>query len=258
MNHTADSPHAASGSWLFVHITKCGGTSILEAIREAYPESSRLELNGDQYAEKSAMLAAIGRRLPSASIVFGHRVFAGLRHSMRQPVQMVTVLRNPIDRAISQYNFILTRPPERQFVHRALSADNVRVPFAAWLNEFPPAGNHIVWMLYHVLGDEARVFDFSRRVGHAEFQLVSERLPTFSRMYFVESAGIAAATSTLTGLPPRVANVGTGRFVDPADPHARQAAAQACSYDLAIYEQALQRFGRSPEGTASPTAQSDT
>ena len=245
MNHTAATPHEASGSWLFAHITKCGGTSILEAIREAYPESSRLELNGDQYTEKSTILADVGRRLPSASIVFGHRVFAGLCPFMRQPVQMVTVLRNPIDRAISHYNFILTRPPERQVVHRALTAENVRVPFAAWLNDFPPASNHIVWMLYQVLGDERRVFDFSRRVGDAEFQLVSERIDMFSRMYFVESSGIAAATSELTGLQPRVANMGTGRFVDPSDQQARHAAAQACSHDLAIYEQALQRFGRS-------------
>jgi hypothetical protein len=247
MNHTADTPREANGSWLFAHITKCGGTSILEAIRDAYPESSRLELNGDHYTEKSKILAEVGRRLPFASIVFGHRVFAGLCPSMRQPVQMVTVLRNPIDRAISHYNFILTRPPERQVVHRALTANNVRVPFAAWLNDFPPASNHLVWMLCQVLGDEPRVFDFSRRVGDAEFQLVSDRLQSFSRIFFVETAGVAAATSSITGLKPRFANVGTGRFVDPADQKARQAAAQACGHDLEIYELARRHFERSSE-----------
>ena len=251
MTHTADTPRDANGSWLFAHITKCGGTSILEAIREAYPESSRLELNGDHYTEKSRILADVGGQLRSAAIVFGHRVFSGLVPFMQPPVQMVTVLRNPIDRAISQYNYILTRPPERQVVHRALTANNVRVPFAAWLNDFPPASNHIVWMLYQVLGDENRVFDFSRRVGHAEFQLVSERLQSFSQIFFIENAGVDEATRVLTGLPSRVANVGSGRFVDPADQEARNAAAQACGHDLAIYEQALQHFGRSPEGAAS-------
>ena len=245
MNHTPDTRGDANRSWLFVHITKCGGTSILEAIREAYTDSSRLELNGDHYTEKSRILSDAGGRLPSAAIVFGHRVFSGLVPFMRQPVQMVTVLRNPIDRAISQYNYILTRPPERQVVHRALTADNVRVPFAAWLNEFPPASNHIVWMLYQVLGEEPRVFDFSRRVGYAEFQLVSERLPSFSQIFFVETAGVEAATRILTGLPPRVANVGTGANVDPADPEARRMAAEACALDLAIYAQAVQQFGRS-------------
>ena len=251
MSHKGDPPPAANGSWLFAHITKCGGTSILEAIRDAYPESSRLELNGDQYTEKTRILADVGGRLPSASIVFGHRVFAGLCHFMRHPVQMVTVLRNPIDRAISQYNYILTRPPERQVVHRALTSNNVRVPFEAWLNDFPPANNHIVWMLHQVLGDEPRVFDFSRRVGHPEFHLVSERLQSFSHIFFVETAGVAAATSAITGLQPRFANIGTGRFVDPADQQARRAAAQACGHDLVIYEQAFRHFGQSPEAPTS-------
>jgi len=247
MNHTPDTPPAANGSWVFAHITKCGGTSILEAIRDAYPASSRLELNGDQYTEKSRIIADVGTRLVSASIVFGHRVFAGLCPLMRQPVQMVTVLRNPIDRAISQYNYILTRPPARQVVHGALTANNVRVPFAAWLNDFPPASNHIVWMLHQVLGDKPRVFDFSHRAGHAEFQLVSERLQSFSRIFFVETAGVDAATRVLTGLPPRVANVGTGAYVDPTDPEARRVAAGSCALDRAIYEQALRSYGQSAE-----------
>ncbi|MEI6257083.1 MAG: hypothetical protein WCQ77_10615 [Planctomycetota bacterium] len=160
---------------------------------------------------------------------------------------MVTVLRNPIDRAISQYNYILTRPPERQVVHRALTSDNVRVPFAAWLNDFPPASNHIVWMLYQVLGDENRIFDFSRRVGQAEFQLVSERLQSFSHIFFVETAGVDETTRVLTGLPPRVANVGTGKYVDPADPEARRIAADSCTLDRAVYEQARRSYGQSAE-----------
>ena len=247
MNHTPDTPPQPNESWLFAHIAKCGGTSILEAIREAYPESSRLELNGDLYTEKGRIIADVGTRLLSASIVFGHRVFAGLCPLMRQPVQMVTVLRNPIDRAISQYNYILTRPPERQVVHRALTSDNVRVPFAAWLNDFPPASNHIVWMLYQVLGDENRIFDFSRRVGQAEFQLVSERLQSFSHIFFVETAGVDETTRVLTGLPPRVANVGTGKYVDPADPEARRIAADSCALDRAVYEQARHSYGQSAE-----------
>lgn len=39
--HPVDSPVGAGapadGSWLFVHIPKCGGTSVLHAIRETHP-----------------------------------------------------------------------------------------------------------------------------------------------------------------------------------------------------------------------------
>lgn len=243
MNLTPDTRGGGTGSWLFVHITKCGGTSVLQAIREAYPESQRLELNGDQFTEKHKILADAGERLCSASIVFGHRVFSGLCPFMRQPVQMVTVLRNPIDRAISQYNYILSRPAERQIVHRALTEGNVRVPFTEWLHDFPPASNHLVWMLFQVLGDDHRVFDFSRRVGREEFQLVSERLNRFSQIYFVENAGVNVAIQDLTGLPTRVANMGSVRSINPTDPEAREAAALACVHDIALYEQALGAFG---------------
>jgi len=245
MKPLLNTPSNAKGSVLFIHVAKCGGTSILEAIRERYAESQRVELNGDQYTEKRGILAAVGDRLHDTSIVYGHRVFSSLGDFMRQPVQIVTVLRNPIDRTISQYNYILTRPPERQIVHRALTPDNVRVPFAAWLRDFPPANNHIVWMLYQVLSDEPRVFDFARRVGLDEFRIVEERLGIFSQVYFVESGGVDAAIHDLTGLPPRVANVGPQQFVDPADPEVRELAATACELDLAIYDQAALAFGQS-------------
>mgnify|MGYP003350421959 FL=1 len=169
----ADSPFKETdptmrGSWLFVHVPKCGGTSVLQAIRETHPEPLGLELNGDQFVDKRTILESVADRLPAARVVFGHRVFAGLARSMPQPARMVTVLRDPVDRAISHYNYILTRPPDRQLAHGALTPSNLRVPFKAWLEEFPPARNHLVWMLFHVLGDSPRVFDFSLRVSAIE------------------------------------------------------------------------------------------
>jgi hypothetical protein len=240
------SPIASNGSTLFVHIPKCGGTSILESIRAAFPESVRLELNGDQFTNKNQIAARVADRLPHASIVYGHRVFAGLGRHMRQPLRLVTVMRDPIERAISQYNYILTRPTERQLVHKALTPSHVRVPFAAWLYEFPPAANHIVWMLSQVLGDGPSVFDFSLRVGADESRLVSERLALFSDVYFFEQAGVDAAIEALTGLPPRRENAHTRRFVDPADPLVREAAALACTLDRAVYDHAKQTFGAAP------------
>jgi hypothetical protein len=243
LTHLPRSPLVSHGSSLFVHIAKCGGTSILESIRHAFPEPDRLELNGDQFTNKNDIVAQMADRLPHASIVYGHRVFASLGHRMRQPVRLVTVMRDPIDRAISQYNYILTRPTERQIVHKALTPNHVRVPFAAWLHEFPPAANHAVWMLSQVLGDGPSVFDFSLRVGLDDLHLVSQRLELFSHVYFFEHAGVDTAINDLTGLPPRRENAHTSRFVDPTDPHAREAAALACGYDLAVYERALHAFG---------------
>jgi hypothetical protein len=230
---------AGRGSWLFVHVPKCGGTSVLQTIRETTPQPSGLELNGDDLFEKKAILDLYAERLAFARVVYGHRVFAELRQFMPQPVRMVTVLRHPIDRAISHYNFILTRPRDRQRVHGALTRNDMRVPFADWLEGFPPAANHLVWMLFHVLSDSPRVFDFSRRVGPEEYRVVSGRLHEFTHIHFAEKGGVDTAIRQITGRGPRVENMNRQHFIDPADPDARSAAAAVCYLDALLYEQAI-------------------
>ena len=232
--NTADDLTAGRGSWLFVHVPKCGGTSVLQTIRETYPQPSGLELNGDHLVEKRVILDLYAERLTVARVVYGHRVFAGLRQFMPQPARMVTVLRDPIDRAISHYNFILTRPLERQRVLGALTRNDTRVPFVDWLKEFPPAANHLVWMLFHVLSDSPSVFDFARRVGLEEYRVVSAGLRQFTHIYFAEKGGVDAAIRKITGRGPRVENMNPQQFVDPADPDARAAAAAACHLDVLL------------------------
>lgn len=226
----------ADGSWLFVHVPKCGGSSVLHAIRETYPQPSGLELNGDHLVDKNTILSLFADRLSRAQVVYGHRVFAGLGRLMPKPTRMVTVLRHPVDRAISHYNFILTRPLERQRVHGALTRDGVRIPFADWLAEFPPAGNHLVWMLFQVLGDSPRVFDFSQRVGPEQFRVVSERIHQFVHLHLVEEGGVGTAIRQITAREPRIKNANRRHAVDPADLDARAAATAACHFDIAIYQ----------------------
>ena len=116
------------------------------------------------------------------------------------------------------------------------------MPFVAWLAEFPPAHNHLVWMLFHVLGNCPCVFDFSRRVGLDEYRVVSESLHMFAHVYLLEEGGIATAILQITGREPRIKNANRLHAVDPADPDARAAAVAACQLDIAIYEQARRNF----------------
>lgn len=101
-------------------------------------------------------------------------------------------------------------------------------------------------MLFHVLGDTPRVFDFSLHAGAAEHRVVTERLGAFADVHFVEAGGVAAAIRQITGHGPRVENANSSHAIDPADSEARAAAAAACPLDIALYEQARRAFVTAP------------
>ena len=101
---------------VFLHIQKCGGTSVGEYIKSKYKEDEYLEL----YTRKIPRNLVIGKTEPHSriknylesldlskvKIVFGHGVFNGMEEYFpNQKVEYHTLFRNPIDRIISLYNF---------------------------------------------------------------------------------------------------------------------------------------------------------
>ena len=101
---------------VFLHIQKCGGTSVGEYIKSKYKEDEYLEL----YTSKIPRNLVIGKTEPHSriksylesldlekiKIVFGHGVFNGMEeYFSNQKVEYHTLFRNPIDRIISLYNF---------------------------------------------------------------------------------------------------------------------------------------------------------
>jgi hypothetical protein len=112
---------------VFLHIQKCGGTSVGNYIKSKYKEEEYLEL----YTRKIPRNLVIGKTEPRSriksylesldlekiKIVFGHGVFNGMEEYFpNQKVEYHTLFRNPIDRIISLYNFRrMTVMGEREF-----------------------------------------------------------------------------------------------------------------------------------------------
>ena len=99
-----------------LHIQKCGGTSVGEYIKSNLNEDEYLELYTrkipndlsfnkiEPHSRIKAYLKYLD--LDRVKIVFGHGVFNGLEEYFpNQKVKYYTILRNPIDRIISLYNF---------------------------------------------------------------------------------------------------------------------------------------------------------
>ena len=98
--------------YYFVHLPKCAGTAILKSlgrmgkrrlfIVSKYPQSKRTALKG-----LNQQLADRRLSIDDPDLIFGHDVFYGIHQNSNRPVQYATVMRDPVQRWISQYRYIV-------------------------------------------------------------------------------------------------------------------------------------------------------
>jgi galactose-3-O-sulfotransferase len=124
---------------IFVHIPKTGGTSLVAAIESQYGSKhvARLYLGGfgipvDEFLQWSQ------RRLRRVRAVTGHYEF-GLAAHLPDPSTYLTVLRDPVDRVVSHYHYVLTEPTlielhEAHGSHASLEAHVARSPLRHLIN----------------------------------------------------------------------------------------------------------------------------
>ena len=113
----------------FFHIPKCAGSTLWEVIWDIYgPWDVYLAKSKKHHARLEAM--PLEKRL-SYSAIGGHgslRFFRRMLGDMERYHKIVT-LRDPIDRVISEYNYISTRPQHP--MHKIVAAGD----FEAFINE---------------------------------------------------------------------------------------------------------------------------
>jgi galactose-3-O-sulfotransferase len=103
-------------SIIYVHLPKCGGTTFNRIIEWEYPPLQVFSVDPAFFRWSYQRLRRWPQdRLARIKVFKGHMPF-GLHKSLSQPATYITVLRDPIDRAISQYYFPLTH--RLQWRHR--------------------------------------------------------------------------------------------------------------------------------------------
>lgn len=148
--------------YLFHHVGKCAGTSLVQAFGCTGRQGICLGFQCKTRAEvrRSARRQLVQHRIsPSRlKVFFGHRVYYGLHQLCPQPSRYFTFLREPIERVISLYNYhcdIALNPSHQHFERdrlRLLRNDRL-ISFNEWFDT-QYTGNHLIRFLYFAMEGE--------------------------------------------------------------------------------------------------------
>ena len=103
---------------IFLHIPKCGGTTLTSILTEAVPEGRRFSVDGRNVAASRKVLAT----LPDAErqridLLLGHLSHGWHELLAPRPARYFTIVREPVARVVSHYNYV--RSHEGHYLHSA-------------------------------------------------------------------------------------------------------------------------------------------
>jgi Galactose-3-O-sulfotransferase len=144
---------------IFLHIPKAAGTTLHNILARQYPPQATYTVDGAEWREDSARFAALPpERKRGLALVKGHMNF-GLHETLEQPATYITILRDPVERVISSYYYVLRTPAHflhaevvgtsmglREFIERKLTIEHdngqtrMLAPSEAPFGECPPEG----------------------------------------------------------------------------------------------------------------------
>jgi len=118
---------------IFVHLPKCGGTTLNRLIEWEYPITRVYSIDPSFFKwSYRKLLATPPARLVRMRVIQGHMPF-GVHRLLTQKTTYVTVLRDPIDRGISEYYYALSRVihPQNRMMKKLSLEEYIRMtPYA--------------------------------------------------------------------------------------------------------------------------------
>lgn len=154
--------HPLATPLFFVHIPKAAGTSLRLALEEALGERL-VHLYDDHPGCRAGQV--MSRDLPEASVIYGH-YNVGIHRRFRQPPRYATVVRPPVERVLSWYNFQGSNPSLAYH-------DTVRqtpLPELLKANTFKELSNHMTGM---IAGRKPRSLEDQETLDLAKTRLLS-------------------------------------------------------------------------------------
>jgi glycosyltransferase involved in cell wall biosynthesis len=122
---------------IFLHITKTAGTTLRGVLKGQYGSNAIFTVDGEAPRQSLDEFASLEPARRDALRAFvGHMTF-GLHEALPQPTMYVTLLRDPLERIVSHYYYVLRTPESRLY---DLIASG-RVGLREYAERFPYAHN---------------------------------------------------------------------------------------------------------------------
>ena len=107
---------------IFLHIPKTAGTTLMSILDRQYPAESIYSFGADAHASVAQFKAMDDESRAKIQLLRGHMAY-GLHEFLPAPAVYFTVLRDPVARVISTYNFILRTPAH--YLYEAVTRQNL-------------------------------------------------------------------------------------------------------------------------------------
>jgi hypothetical protein len=101
---------------IYIHVPKVAGTTLQELLARQYAAGRGFIFTGDQ-EQYAQFIALASEDRAKFDLLMGHVQF-GIHEHLTEPATYITMLRDPMDRVVSHYHFILAN--EDHYLHGAL------------------------------------------------------------------------------------------------------------------------------------------
>ena len=220
---------------LYEHIPKCAGTSVRSYLKSQYPFNRIYAVRGSHPARYIAHFESLPeQRRHRYDLIVGHGAHQ-LRRHVHPDILKATILRDPVDRVISHYFFVL-RSPEH-YLHHEVTTRGISLLDYATGRVSNELRNHYVSSFLEMSAEEVeRSPDES--VAHA-FEVIRSEYDVVGTVDDLDAAigALAAAAGFHDHFRPGKLNVTADRPTQQEiDPATIQTIADLNSLDVKLYE----------------------
>lgn len=112
---------------IFMHIPKCGGTTLHAILRDNFPEDRRFYINGSDIAGSRAQLASLPvTKRRKIDLLHGHMCF-GWHELLPRDAIYFTMVRHPVDRCVSHYNYVRFRADHSHYLQEIVESEKMTI-----------------------------------------------------------------------------------------------------------------------------------